>query len=256
MDEQEEPGRRQRSAETRRLLLQAGVDIVRSRVTQSGDEVVAAALAHVRLTQVASRATELRRTDDPRAPAVTTGAIYNLWPSQVDYQADLLLHIADIQATMTVDVEAARAGFEKAAAAEVPLVDVLRAVVEGVRQKYRENALFAVELGFLASSADPRVKRALHRRQDAYLASAEQAWQCLLDSYGLSLRPSYTSRHLAIAISSQFVGSVALWYGNPATDDDPAGEEGWGLAARSIAAIFDAMTLPADADNQDGASVS
>ncbi len=245
MDDRAEPGRRQRREETRKLLLQAGVDLVQARVTQAGDEVVAAALAHVRLTHVAIRATELRRADDPHAPAVTTGAIYNLWPSQIDYQADLLLHIADIQATLTVDVGRAETGFKRAAAAGVPLAEVLRILVERVGQQYRENALFAVEFGFLASSADPRVQRALRHRQDAFLDGAERAWQSLLDAYDLNLRPRYTSRHLAIAVSSQFIGSLALWYGNPGIDADPDGDDGWSLSARSIAAVFYAMTLPA-----------
>ncbi len=253
MDNQSEPGRRHRSGETRRLLLEAGVDLVRERATQTGDEVVGGALAHVRLTQVATRATALRRArGDPHAPAVTTGAIYNLWSSQVDYQADLLLHIAGIQANLAVDAAKADAAYRAAAAAGKPLDDVLRDLALRVRKRYAEDALFAVALGFAASAADPRVQRALRFRQDAFLAATELAWQSLLDAYHLQLRPPYTRRHLAIAISSQFQGSVSMGYGNPDMDADPAGAGGpSSLAAHAITAIFHAMTMPAAAADRD-----
>ncbi len=249
MAKQSEMGRRRRGDETRQLLLRAGVDLVRQRATQAGDESMAAALAHIRLTQVTERATELRRRDsgDPGTPAITTGAVYNLWPAQVDYQADLLLHIAEIQSTFPVDVEETATRYRAAAAAGVPLSEVLRLVVERMSRMFREDALYAVEFGFLPSAADPRVRRALRQRQDAFLSVAAQSWQSLLDAYRLQPRPPYTSRHLTNALAAQFIGSVALWYANPEIDADPAGAEGSSLTARSVAALFDAMTMPADA---------
>src|SRR5690349_11717942 len=99
--------RRRTVAETRQLLLRAAVDLLRDRAGEVGDHVVAAALAHVRFSQVAERATALARSgaDSPHAPAVTTGAIYNLWPNQTDFQVDLLLHIAELQATLVPGLE-------------------------------------------------------------------------------------------------------------------------------------------------------
>lgn len=240
---------RRRSAEdTRQLLLQAGVDLVRERVSRPGDETMAAALAHVRLTQVVDRATDLvrRESGDGNAPAVTTGAVYNLWPTQADFQADLLLHIADIQSTLGLNLEKGRAHFQASAQAGVPLAEMLRMLVERVLRVHREDALYAVELGFGASAVDPRVQRALRHRQDAFLASVELSWQILLDAYGVRLRPPYTVRHLALAAAMQVRGSVSMWYADPDLDADPAGEEGWSLTARSITAIFHAMTTPAD----------
>lgn len=239
--------RRRSADDTRQLLLRAGVDLVREWAGRPGDETMAAALAHVRLTQVVDRATDLVRQDsgDRNAPAVTTGAVYNLWPTQADFQADLLLHIADIQATAVVDVERGRALYQASAAAGVPLSEVLRILVDRVRRQHQGDALFAVELGFSASAADPRVQRALRHRQDAFLAIAEPTWQSLLDAYHLQPRPPYTIHHLTVAVAAQLVGSVVLWYANPDIDADPADEEGWGLTARAAAAVFDAMTMPA-----------
>ncbi len=241
--------RRRRNAEdTRQLLLQAGVDLVRERVGRPGDETMAAALAYVRLTQVVDRATDLvrRESGDGNTPPVTTGAVYNLWPTQADFQADLLLHIADIQSRLSINIEKGRAYFQASAQAGVPSTEVLRMLVERVLRVHREDALYAVELGFGASAVDPRVQRALRHRQDAFLASVELSWQILLDAYGLRLRPPYTVRHLALAAAMQVRGSVSLWYANPDIDADPAGEEGWGLTARAVSAVFHAMTMPAD----------
>ncbi|MEZ5409910.1 MAG: hypothetical protein R2761_17915 [Acidimicrobiales bacterium] len=217
-------------------------------MSRPGDETMAAALAHVRLTQVVDRATDLvrRKSGDGNAPAITTGAVYNLWPTQAEFQADLLLHIADIQATLTVDVERGRALYQASAAAGVPVGEVLRVLVNRVQRLYRGDALFAVVLGFGASAVDPRVQQALRHRQDAFLALAEPTWQSLLDAYDLRLCPPYTIRHLALAVAAQFVGSVVQFYANPEIDADPAGEEGWSLTARSITAVFQSMTMPAD----------
>jgi len=240
--------RRRSAEETRQLLLRAGVDLVRERAGQPGDETMAAALAHVRLTQVVDRATQLVRQEsgDGTAPALTTGAVYNLWPTQAEFQADLLLHIADIQSSLSLNVEKGRAHFQASARAGVPLAEVLRTLVERVLRVHRDDALYAVELGFGASAVDPRVQRALRHRQDAFLAGVELSWQSLLDAYNLRLRPPYSIHHLAVAVAMQVRGSVSMWYADPDIDADPADEEGWGLTARTISAVFHAMTTPSD----------
>ena len=52
--------------ENRDLMLRAAVDLIRERAQASGDEVLAAALAHLRLTQVAQRATAIGARTDSR----------------------------------------------------------------------------------------------------------------------------------------------------------------------------------------------
>src|SRR4051812_1288777 len=93
---------RRTPAETRELMLQAAVELLRERAEASGDKVLAAALAHVRLSQVAERATDIVReqTGDEKAKAITTGALYQQWPTQADFQVDLLFHIAELQSTL------------------------------------------------------------------------------------------------------------------------------------------------------------
>lgn len=237
------PKRRRRTAgETRELLLAAAVDLLRERAEQAGDDVVAAALAHVRFTEVAERATARVRAEDAASPGVTTGALYNLWPSQLDFQVDLLLHVAELQSALVPGLPDSTLMFQEARRRCVPVADVVRTVAEAVCRHYRQDPLFRIELGFLIGANDPRVQQALARRNEAFSAEADQAWQALLDCYRLRLRPPYRIRDLTTAIAASLIGSVVLHVAEPGTLADPPGEPGWSLASRSAVALFEALT--------------
>ena len=234
-------------AETRELMLDAAVDMICERSQEAGDDVIAAALSHVRLTQVAQRATGLvrARTGNLSATAITTGAIYQIWPSQVDFQADLLFHIADRQATLVPGLTDSIQRFQDASAHAVPLEQILCRTMEEVHRHYCEDPLFRVELGFLISVCDPRVRAALAHRQSAFKATADQAWQSLIDAYRLRLRPPFRIRDLTNAVAAQISGSAIIWFADPESLKDPTGEDGWSLTARTILAIFLQFTEPA-----------
>ena len=235
---------RRTASQTRQLLLRSAVELLRERAGQSGDDAVAAALAHVRFTQVAERATALVRaeTRDPKAPAVTTGAIYNLWPNQVDFQVELLLHVAELQATFVPGLADGAPRFRAAAEASVPLEEVVGGLVEEVYRHSRADPLFRIELAFLVGACDPRVERALRRRHDVFAAGADVAWQGMLDAYGLRPRPPYTIRDLTTVVAAQIIGATVLSATDPEGLADPAGEAGWSLASRAVATIVRALT--------------
>lgn len=232
------------------MLLGAAVDLLRERAERTGDDVVSAALAHVRFTQVAERATTLvrRACGDPEAPAVTTGAIYNLWPNQADFQVELLLHVAEVQSRLVPGLDESVRRFEDAAARSVPVAEVVRGLVREVFRHYGTDPLFRVELGFLIGARDPRVQRALARRREVFSAGADQAWQALLDAYQLQLRPPLRLRDLTDAVAGCLVGAVVLGFaverdvpGVPEVPDVaevPVPES----AARAALAVFEAFT--------------
>lgn len=234
-------GRARRTvAETRELLLRAAVDVLRERAEQAGDHVVAAALAHVRFTQVAERATALvRSTTGPRAASVTTGAIYNLWPNHEDFQVDLLLHVADLQAQLVPGLDETVPRFRDAAARSVPVWEVLRELVEDVHRHYGNDPIFRVELGFLIGAHDPRVQHALTRRFEAFAAAADRVWQALLDAYRLRLREPFGIRDLTTAMASVLVGATVLAFADSRALADPAREPGWSLTFRTASAVFE-----------------
>ncbi len=245
--EQRERLPRRQPAETRELMLRAATDLIRERAQDSGDDVVASALAHVRLTQVAERATAIVRseTGDDKAKAITTGAIYQQWPTQADFQVDLLFHVADLQATLVPGLPESLKRFRDARADGVPLEKVLMRTMEDVHRHYREDPMYRVELSFLIGACDPRLRDALTHRQEVFYLSVDEAYQGLLTAYGRQMREPFTIRDLSRVISAQIAGSVVTWYADPALLDDPLGETEASLMSRSVLALFERLTEPA-----------
>lgn len=239
---------RRTPAETRDLMLRAAVDLIRERAQAEGDDVLAAALAYVRLTQVAERATAIVRmeTGDRQAKAITTGAIYQQWPSQADFQVDVLFHLADLQARLSPGLPESVQRFAEARAADVPFEDVVRATMEEVHRHYREDPLFRVEFSLLLGATDPRLRAAIAHRQSRFYESADQAWQGLLDVYAMRMRTPFSIRDLSRAVAAQIAGSVVVWFADPQILDDPAGRPGRSLMSHSVLAIVDQLTEPDD----------
>jgi hypothetical protein len=209
--------------ETRELMLRAAVDLLRERAQASGDEVLAAALAHLRLTQVAERATDIVRdqTGDEDATAITTGAIYQQWPSQAEFQVDLLFHIAGLQARLVPGLAESMARFREAQVEALPLETLLVRLMEEVHRHYREDPLFV------------------------FYEDADRAWQALLDSYGRSMREPFTIRDLTRVMAAQVVGSVVIWFADPEILRDPLGDEHASLASRVMVAMLERLTVAA-----------
>lgn len=233
-------------AQTRELMFRAAMELIAERAMSSGDDVVASVLAHVKLTAVAKRATQLVRaeTGDLRAKAITTGAIYQQWQSQAEFQADLLFRIADVQATLVPGLPESLLRFREARAQGVPIEKVLLRVMEDVHRHYREDPMYRVELGFLVGAHDPRLREALVRRQESFYASVDEAYKGLLEAYGLRMREPFAVRDLSRVIASQIAGSVVTWYADPALLEDPLGEENASLMSRAVLAIFERFTEP------------
>lgn len=241
---------RRTPAETRDLMLRAAVELIRERAQASGDEVLAAALSHLRLTQVAQRATAIVReeTHDDGATAITTGAIYQQWPSQADFQIDLLFHIADLQATLVPGLAESVVHFEEAESEDLPLETVLMRLMEEVHRHYREDPLFRVELSFLLGAGDPRLRAAIAHRQATFYETADRAWQALLETYGLQVKHPFAIRDLTRAMAAQVAGAVVVWFADPEILRDPLGEQDASLMSRVMVAIFDRLTEPAGED--------
>lgn len=241
-------GARRTAEQTRKLLLDAGVELLRERVRQVGDHVVAAALSHVRFTEVADRATAMVRdpAGNPRAK-VTTGAIYNLWPTQVDYQVDLLLHVAHLQSALVPAGDESPDSLRAAQGEGVTVDQAVADLAADVTCHYRQDPLFRVELGFLVGAQDPRVRQALAHRRETFFAAADQRWQAMLDVYGLELTPGRRLRDLTTAVATGIIGATVLSF---AYSDDTVDAQGRTLADRVAAevavAVFRAYTRPVD----------
>lgn len=101
------PRTRRTRDETRQLLLDAAVRVVLAR---SNGAVSASAnpLAGVRITDALEEVNRQLLEHDPAATPMTTGAVYNIWPAQEDFQLSLLDHILTGSSVPGIDrVEAA-----------------------------------------------------------------------------------------------------------------------------------------------------
>jgi len=161
-----------------------------------------AALAHVRLTDVAAEATRIVRAELPAGSdgshaTVTTGAIYQVWPSQADFQVDLLFHIAEHYASADSMIDELPPMIAAAAASGQPAAETLRLIIARSFEYTRTSALFYTSLCFYKHSADERVHQAMRRCTHAFVEGIRPVWLLLLDAYGLRVRAPYTVDNLA-----------------------------------------------------------
>jgi BetI-type transcriptional repressor, C-terminal len=226
--------------QTRALMLQAATNLVADRTRGTGDEVIAAVLAGVRVTEVVAEATNIARAecgDEDLAP-ITTGALYQVWPTQPDFQADLALHIAQLEAVVVPDPSATSALIDEG----LPLHEVLRRTIDGSFAFQRDDPMFRVMLGFYSRANNPRVRDALRESYESFGAQAREAWSTILRRYNLRMRPPFEIDDLATAVAALVEGLTMQWIAEPERLRDPAGEEGWTLLTRTVVAVFDAFT--------------
>ena len=241
-------------AETRDLMLRAATNIVCRAVTEAADDAPSAALAHVRLTDVAAEATRIVRGELTSgadgfagAATITTGAIYQVWATQADFQVDLLFHIADLDATSGSLMDELSPMIAEAAANGAPLDEVLRTTIARSFEYTRQSALFYTSLCFYRHSANERVKQAMRRCTSAFVEGIGPVWQQLLDAYDLQVRPPYSVDQLAVAIGALIEGLSLVWVSDPELTDDPFGQDGWSLTGRTAQMIFEQMTSAREA---------
>ena len=255
-----QPGRRRlpkRSREeTRALMLRAATELVCEGINDTSDEAVAAALAHVQLTEVAARATRIVQAElaVPGGGAerardvapITTGAIYQVWQTQPEFQADLVFHIGELDAAYEPAIQAVAEIVAAGVAAGQPVEQTLAQMIGWSYERTRESPTFYVSLGFFLRSGNARVREVLAHGDHAFTNAIRPVWQAMLDGYGLRMRAPYTVDNLAVSVSTLIEGFALQWKRQPDRTEDPLGEEGWSLAARLAVMMFTQLTEPVD----------
>jgi hypothetical protein len=230
-------------------MLRAATNLVCGTIPEAWDGAPSAALAHVRLTDVAAEATRIVRAELPAGSdglraTVTTGAIYQVWPSQADFQVDLLFHIAELYASSDSVIDELPPMVAAAAAGGQPAAETLRLIIARSFDYTRTSALFYTSLCFYKHSADERVHQAMRRCAHAFVEGIRPVWLLLLDAYGLQVRPPYTVDNLAVTIGGLIEGLSLAWVSSPELTDDPYDQDGWSLTGRTAQMIFEQMTSP------------
>jgi hypothetical protein len=232
--------------ETRALMLRAATELVCAGTQDAGERAVASVFAHIRAQQVAEQATRIVRAEsgDEHPSPITIGSIYQLWPVQAEFQAELLFHIAELQATLVPGLTDSTIRFKEGITAGVSIPELLRSILDQTHRNTRSDPIFRVVLSFYASAGNDRVRAALAHLYESFTKIVCEAWQSLLDIYHLRMRQPYQVRDLAVAMNALLDGFAMRWIAQPDALSDPMGEGDWSLVTRSAVMLFEQFTEP------------
>ena len=237
----ERAGRRRRTrGETRELLLEAATRLVSGRIAGNGAPSVNP-LADVLLTDVLDEANRALRAADPGARKMTTGAAYNIWPNQTDFQLDLLGRVLD--AAATPGLERVRAATLNGLARTVPWQAVLADTMEvDFLESYAEPSMFLM-IGVAALAAPADVAAGEQEANERYVTETGELLAAIIRYAGRRLRPDRTMDDLVWAIEALESGYLLRMRVAP---DVPLRRDAAGASALATAAtgIVEAFTEP------------
>jgi hypothetical protein len=172
---------------------------------------------------------------------LTTGAAYNIWPTQDDYQHDLARHVVE---TFSWSIEAVEGQFLDAAAAGGDLTDVIRSVALAYYELIVNEPDFYVSLHFWASrKVEPELADAIRRRYSRLQSGLVSFFVTALAKYGLGIGPQHSIEDIVVAVTSLTEGMAIR-----ARFDEAPLRDGEVYAA-TLQALFEryAEPLPSDA---------
>lgn len=230
--------------ETRRAMLDAAVRLVLRTIEEPAADVLTSAVAHIRVTDVVVEATrvvaeELGERAEEYHP-FSIGALYHVWPTQTDFQNDLLLHLAYLSAEVVPTIATTAAQIESGLVGEELLYATLRTAWEHTRN----DPLFRAMLGAYPYIANEEIRRAIAYQLDEFFTQVARAWRHTLSASGREMRPPFTIEDLARAVAALIGGFALQWLANPTKGlADPVGDPAWDLPTRSIEALIEAFTV-------------
>jgi hypothetical protein len=233
------PRRRRPAEETRALMLRAGTTLAIERLRTAEEAAASHALAHIRLTEVAAAATALAGEPGAR---ITTGAIYQLWPSQAAFQSDLMLHILGLEPLPAGDRLLPHA--QELIAAGRPVDEIVAALADLAFAASRREVAYELGLLFVPYARVPRVGDALRAAYAALWEDAAPIYAALLAHGGRRVRAPWTVDDLAAALSALHEGFDIRSRVEPAAVRTRGGRS---VVAEASVALFDAFTEPAPA---------
>jgi hypothetical protein len=230
---------------SRQLMLDAAVTLLTASTLDDQEAAIAAAAAQVRVTDVVEEATRIAAeseggSTDDYLP-MTIGALYQIWPTQRAFQADLVRYVAQLESVIVPG----RGAPAEAAARGLTTREILRDNLHEALEYVRDDPLHRLLLGFYAHSHHPEVGEALTNNCRSVHAGAIELWRELFDVCNLQMRPPYTLDALATTVTALIEGFAQRWMHDPTGLVDPLAEPDWNLATRAMVLLTEAMTMPA-----------
>lgn len=201
-------------------------------------------LAGVLLTEVLDEANRSLTATDPAARKMTTGAAYNIWPAQADFQMDLMDRVLD--AAATPGIERVRGAALSALARQLPWQEVLAEAIEvDFAESFDEPAMF-VMIGMAALAAPADVTAGERRANERYVAATVELLSAIVEYSGRRLRPGRTIEDLVWAIEALETG---LLLRKRRTPEIPSSRDARGVSvlAAAVVGVVEAFTEPIEA---------
>jgi hypothetical protein len=191
--------RRRTRDETRKLLLDTAVGLLANRITGNGAGSLNP-LAGVLLTDVIEEANRQQQAASPKAGKMTTGAAYNIWPSQLDFQVELTAHV--LEATVEPGIERVRSAVLSALAQQLPWQRVLAETIEvDFNEAFAEPAMFLM-IGLEALMAPQDLTASESSTNERYMKNTGELLSTIVAYAGRRLRPGRTIEDLVWAIEA------------------------------------------------------
>jgi hypothetical protein len=226
-------------------MLDAAVRLVVRAVENPPADSLASAVAHIRVTEVVAEATSLAvehlGADRHAYQPFSIGALYQIWPTQPDFQRELLLHLAQLGAEVVPAIDTTSEQIAGGLTGEELLHTTLRLAWEDTRS----DPIFRALLAAYPHIANEEIRSAMAYQHTTFLERVSQAWRQTLSASGRAMRHPYTVEHVARSVLAVINGFVLQWLASEEGFADPLGDPDWDLATRGIDALIQAYTTPA-----------
>lgn len=234
--------------QTRSLMLSAAAKLLADSVNDDSEEALAFAVSHIRVTDVVAEASRMAAleqggTADEFHP-LSIGALYQIWPTQPEFQSELLLHIAELGSVVYPTPDTTRAHIDDGVSGTA-----LRDLT--MREAWHHNRVDPIARAMLAAyprAANPQIRSHLADGYAHFFREVAPAWRLILHECGRRMRPGYTEIHLGRAIAAVIEGFTLQWIVDPDALDDPEHDAEWDLALRTVVAVIDSLTEPVTED--------
>jgi len=234
--------KRRTREETKELLLDAAVRVVLAR--SNGDlDGSTNPLAGVRITDALEEVNRLLHDRDPSAPQMTTGAAYNIWPSQEEFQQALLDKILLDAATPEIDRVKAELDAGLSEGADWKEL-VTRCFGVDFEVSYEEPTMFLM-IGMTALAPPQRLSTMNKESNERYLSETGTILHRILDHGGRRMAPGLTIDDLVWAIEA--IESGYMLRRRAEVDVTDRRVNGHTVVQGAILAVVENFTVDADA---------
>ncbi len=198
--------------ETRELLLDAALRVALSRSNgEHGNSTNP--LAGLRITDALDEVNRGLRDRDPDAVEMTTGAAYNIWPNQEDFQAALLDRV--MAAAAVPQIEQVRAALDEGLAEGLDWrALVVRCFGTDFEVSFHEPSMFLM-IAVSALAAPQRVAETNEQGNREYVAETGRILRKIISHGGRRMAPGRTVEDLVWAIEAIEVGYLIRRRTNP-----------------------------------------